>query len=187
MLLATIHRKNCGLVFVVVHDEEKRELRVDLKARLERTGSCCFVTQKRREQCAEKNLDGRRFRGCGSPAPHPQQSQPKQAALGWLYYITMPAVTSTSQAVAIGAVAGLAVVAAAKILSGSTKSPQRSGPPGAPAAADAGGPTRDFIGMPASTSRTPRLTSQLPGYGANPPDPKWPKGARIAINFVGSA
>ena len=22
------------------------------------------------------------------------------------------------------------------------------------------------------------------GYGANPPDPKWPNGARIAINFV---
>ncbi len=24
----------------------------------------------------------------------------------------------------------------------------------------------------------------LIGYGANPPDPKWPNGARIAINFV---
>ena len=22
------------------------------------------------------------------------------------------------------------------------------------------------------------------GYGANPPDPKWPNGARIAVNFV---
>jgi allantoinase len=22
------------------------------------------------------------------------------------------------------------------------------------------------------------------GYGANPPDPKWPNGARLAINFV---
>ena len=22
------------------------------------------------------------------------------------------------------------------------------------------------------------------GYGANPPDPKWPGGARIAVNFV---
>ena len=28
-------------------------------------------------------------------------------------------------------------------------------------------PTRDFI-----------------GYGGNPPDPKWPKGARLALNFV---
>lgn len=24
----------------------------------------------------------------------------------------------------------------------------------------------------------------LIGYGANPPDPKWPNGARIALNFV---
>ena len=24
----------------------------------------------------------------------------------------------------------------------------------------------------------------LIGYGANPPDPKWPNGARVAINFV---
>ena len=24
----------------------------------------------------------------------------------------------------------------------------------------------------------------LIGYGANPPDPKWPDGARVAINFV---
>ena len=24
----------------------------------------------------------------------------------------------------------------------------------------------------------------LRGYGANPPDPKWPGGARIALNFV---
>ena len=24
----------------------------------------------------------------------------------------------------------------------------------------------------------------LIGYGANPPDPKWPGGARVAINFV---
>jgi hypothetical protein len=24
----------------------------------------------------------------------------------------------------------------------------------------------------------------LVGYGANPPDPKWPNGARLAINFV---
>ena len=24
----------------------------------------------------------------------------------------------------------------------------------------------------------------LIGYGANPPDPQWPGGARIAINFV---
>ena len=22
------------------------------------------------------------------------------------------------------------------------------------------------------------------GYGANPPDPKWPNGARLAVNFV---
>ena len=27
-------------------------------------------------------------------------------------------------------------------------------------------------------------TRDLVGYGANPPDPKWPGGARIAINFV---
>ena len=24
----------------------------------------------------------------------------------------------------------------------------------------------------------------LIGYGANPPDPKWPNGARLAVNFV---
>jgi hypothetical protein len=24
----------------------------------------------------------------------------------------------------------------------------------------------------------------LIGYGANPPDPKWPGGARVAVNFV---
>ena len=139
----------------------------------------------------KRNLDGREKEGevCLEVVvhfPYTLNNQLNQTTGGCII-VTMPAVTSTSQAVAIGAVAGLAVVAAAKILSGSTKSPQRSGPPGAPAAADAGGPTRDFIGMPASTSRTPRLTSQLPGYGANPPDPKWPKGARIAINFVGSA
>ena len=32
------------------------------------------------------------------------------------------------------------------------------------------------------------MTSEYPrdviGYGANPPDPKWPGGARLAINFV---
>ena len=33
--------------------------------------------------------------------------------------------------------------------------------------ASSGNPARDFV-----------------GYGANPPDPKWPNGARIAINFV---
>ena len=27
-------------------------------------------------------------------------------------------------------------------------------------------------------------TRDLVGYGSNPPDPKWPNGARIAINFV---
>src|SRR5918992_3335640 len=27
-------------------------------------------------------------------------------------------------------------------------------------------------------------TRDLVGYGANPPDPKWPDGARIAVNFV---
>jgi peptidoglycan/xylan/chitin deacetylase (PgdA/CDA1 family) len=27
-------------------------------------------------------------------------------------------------------------------------------------------------------------TRDLVGYGANPPDPKWPNGARIAVNFV---
>ena len=27
-------------------------------------------------------------------------------------------------------------------------------------------------------------TRDLTGYGANPPDPKWPNGARIAVNFV---
>jgi peptidoglycan/xylan/chitin deacetylase (PgdA/CDA1 family) len=27
-------------------------------------------------------------------------------------------------------------------------------------------------------------TRDLLGYGANPPDPKWPKGARVAVNFV---
>ena len=27
-------------------------------------------------------------------------------------------------------------------------------------------------------------TRDLLGYGQNPPDPKWPNGARIAINFV---
>ena len=32
--------------------------------------------------------------------------------------------------------------------------------------------------MPSSYDR------DLIGYGANPPDPKWPNGARIAINFV---
>jgi allantoinase len=31
------------------------------------------------------------------------------------------------------------------------------------------------------TSRYPR---DLVGYGANPPDPKWPRGARLALNFV---
>ena len=25
--------------------------------------------------------------------------------------------------------------------------------------------------------------SDLVGYGANPPDPQWPNGARIALNF----
>jgi hypothetical protein len=25
---------------------------------------------------------------------------------------------------------------------------------------------------------------ELIGYGANPPDPKWPGGARLAVNFV---
>jgi hypothetical protein len=32
--------------------------------------------------------------------------------------------------------------------------------------------------MPASYDR------DLIGYGANPPDPKWPGGARLAVNFV---
>jgi hypothetical protein len=27
-------------------------------------------------------------------------------------------------------------------------------------------------------------TRDLLGYGANPPDPKWPNGARVAVNFV---
>ena len=27
-------------------------------------------------------------------------------------------------------------------------------------------------------------TRDLVGYGANPPDPKWPNGARVAVNFV---
>ena len=27
-------------------------------------------------------------------------------------------------------------------------------------------------------------TRDLVGYGPNPPDPKWPGGARVAINFV---
>ena len=27
-------------------------------------------------------------------------------------------------------------------------------------------------------------TRDLVGYGSNPPDPKWPNGARIAVNFV---
>ena len=27
-------------------------------------------------------------------------------------------------------------------------------------------------------------TRDLVGYGPNPPDPKWPDGARVAINFV---
>jgi len=27
-------------------------------------------------------------------------------------------------------------------------------------------------------------TRDLVGYGANPPDPKWPGGARVAVNFV---
>ena len=27
-------------------------------------------------------------------------------------------------------------------------------------------------------------TRDLVGYGANPPDPQWPDGARIAVNFV---
>ena len=32
--------------------------------------------------------------------------------------------------------------------------------------------------MPATYDR------DLIGYGANPPNPKWPGGARLAINFV---
>ena len=32
--------------------------------------------------------------------------------------------------------------------------------------------------MPATYDR------DLVGYGANPPDPKWPGGARLAVNFV---
>src|SRR6266567_2171401 len=37
-----------------------------------------------------------------------------------------------------------------------------------------------------SITRRPALTydRDLIGYGANPPDPKWPGGARVAINFV---
>ena len=31
---------------------------------------------------------------------------------------------------------------------------------------------------------TPVYDRDLIGYGANPPDPKWPNGARIAVNFV---
>ena len=30
----------------------------------------------------------------------------------------------------------------------------------------------------------PRMDRDLIGYGANPPDPKWPGGARLALNFV---
>jgi len=28
------------------------------------------------------------------------------------------------------------------------------------------------------------MDRDLIGYGANPPDPKWPGGARLALNFV---
>ena len=30
----------------------------------------------------------------------------------------------------------------------------------------------------------PAYDRDLIGYGANPPDPKWPGGARLAVNFV---
>ena len=29
-----------------------------------------------------------------------------------------------------------------------------------------------------------RYPRDLIGYGANPPDPRWPNGARLALNFV---
>ena len=29
-----------------------------------------------------------------------------------------------------------------------------------------------------------RMDRDLIGYGGNPPDPKWPGGARLALNFV---
>ena len=31
---------------------------------------------------------------------------------------------------------------------------------------------------------TPSYPRELVGYGPNPPDPQWPKGARLAVNFV---
>ena len=33
-------------------------------------------------------------------------------------------------------------------------------------------------------SMTEAYTRDFVGYGADPPDPKWPKGARIAVQFV---
>mgnify|MGYP002001324044 FL=1 len=30
----------------------------------------------------------------------------------------------------------------------------------------------------------PDYPRDLIGYGANPPDPEWPKGAKLALNFV---
>ena len=38
--------------------------------------------------------------------------------------------------------------------------------------------------MMADTYRDPAYPRDLIGYGANPPDPQWPEGARIAVQFV---
>src|SRR4051812_25772297 len=38
--------------------------------------------------------------------------------------------------------------------------------------------------MPVNRCNLPGMDRDLIGYGANPPDPKWPGGARLALNFV---
>jgi hypothetical protein len=38
--------------------------------------------------------------------------------------------------------------------------------------------------MPVNQCNLPDMDRDLIGYGANPPDPKWPGGARLALNFV---
>lgn len=42
-------------------------------------------------------------------------------------------------------------------------------------------PTSFVVNMTAPINRYPR---DMRGYGANPPDPKWPSGAKIAVQFV---
>ena len=47
VLLATIHRKNCDLVFVVVHDEEESDVAISDHSGLDLngTGGGCLVTK----------------------------------------------------------------------------------------------------------------------------------------------